>query len=307
MVVVKSCYNTDMTNNRPDDLYNIYTEIFPEYPMPRDVFYTALKPDSEFTHTIRAFDSDKTIGKPNEKTIGKPNDKTIGYALVCGNTITLLCVLSEYRGKGHGLYLLKEAENYIIANGYSTITLGFANNYIFQGVPIEYGSVSFFEKYGYSADETTTNLGLNLADFDPDKLDIPELPDDITFRFSTPLDDTDLHEAVEAVDPTWHRYFTGDPVMLAISNGKIVAFQKIGIHGSRFRSEGEKAGGIGCVGTIPGKQGLGIGRRMVLEGINWLKEQGCTSIMLTYVGIGWYDKLGFKPVSHQWMGTRRVS
>ncbi|MCL2717887.1 MAG: GNAT family N-acetyltransferase [Lachnospiraceae bacterium] len=278
--------------NTNHDLFYLYASCFPDYPLTAECFFDSLKPDNELTHVIRAFDT---------------AEKMIGFAIICRNTITLICVLPEYRGKGHGARLLDEAEKYIRANNnYAPIILGYARHYIFQGVPLDYGSIGFFEKYGYTAPETTMNMGLKLADFDFRELNLPE-PDDVTFRLAGKADKKALDIAIEDADSSWHQFFVDyeDPVMLAVSGQKIIGFQMLEPYGARFRREHEKNGCIGCVGIIKEARERGIGRRMVAEGICWLKEQGCVEIELLYVGmIGWYEKLGFRPVSYQWMGKK---
>jgi beta-N-acetylhexosaminidase len=219
----------------------------------------------------------------------------------------LICVLEEYRGKGYGARLLHEAENFIRFNDETAeIILGFADCYIFQGVPLDLGSIGFFEKYGYRASETTMNMGLLLADFDYAELALPEF-DDVTFRLALEADKEALDIAVEDAEPSWLPYFAGfeDPVLLAMSGDKIIGFQIIDAYGARFRREKDIIGCIGCVGVIREARERGIGRRMVAEGICWLKEQGCVKIELLYVGMeGWYERLGFQPISYLWMGRK---
>jgi len=291
--------------NNANDLYQIYTHCFPDYPLPEEEFYDSLKPDSELTHTIRAFSPD---GKPShwDAKTNRSNGTLCGFALVNAKSITLMCVLPEYRNQGLGTWLLNEAENFIRKQHKSEpIILGHAEHYIFQGVPVEYGAVSFFEKRGYCADETTVNMWLKLEDYDFNKLNLPE-PEGITFRLATEADEAALWAAIDEVLPEWHALFNDDKVMLAMSGNQIVGFQQLDIEGARFRNLGEKAGFIGCVGIIKDVRKQGIGRRMVTEGIKWIKEQGGEAIELLYVAIpDWYERLGFEPVSYQWMGKRR--
>ena len=275
------------------DLFPIYTQCFPGYPMREENFYDTLRPGSEFTHIIRAFDA---------------KGNTVGFALVCGRTITLICVLPDYRGQGYGALLLKKAERLIRADHINTpIILGYDTaHYIFQGVPIEYGAVGFFEKYGYTAPETTMNMGLELVDFDIERLNLPE-PEGIRFRLAEESDRPALIAAIEDTNPEWHDYFADyeDAIMLAVSDTKIIGFQMLDMDGVRLQNAHEKMGCIGCVGIINEAREKGIGRRMVAEGICWLREQGCVAIELLYVAIPeWYEKLGFYSVSKQWMGRK---
>ncbi|MCL2050726.1 MAG: GNAT family N-acetyltransferase [Lachnospiraceae bacterium] len=280
-----------MKNEKYLDLFPIYLLCFPDYPLGEEVFFDLLKPEQN--HVIKAFSGD---------------GQTVGYAVICDNTITLICVLPLYRKKSHGRKLLQEAENFIRSkdkNG--PVILGFANNYIFQGVPLDYGSVGFFEKYGYHADYHTTNMKLKLSDFDFGKLSLNE-PEDISSRLAKETDKPALMEAVLDAQPLWQHYFADydDVVMLTLYGDKIIGFLMLERDGARFKNDGGKSASIGCVGIIHEARGRGIGQRMVAEGVRWLKEQGCLEIELLYVAmVGWYEKLGFYPVSKQWMGGKK--
>ncbi|MDR0220529.1 MAG: GNAT family N-acetyltransferase [Lachnospiraceae bacterium] len=64
-------------------------------------------------------------------------------------------------------------------------------------------------------------------------------------------------------------------------------------------------GCIACVGTVPAARRRGIALQMVAEGAAWLKEQGCESVELLYVGLeDWYGRVGFVSTGKQWMGEK---
>lgn len=275
-------------------MFSIYEQCFPHYPLAEGSFDELLQIGSKSTHVIKA-----SIGA---------GQNTIGYAVIRGNSITLLCVLENFRGRGHGAWLLREAEDYLRAKNESHILLGIADHYIFQGVPLDYGSVGFFEKYGYRADEILMNMGLSLAGFDITKLKLRE-PENVIFRLAKETDQAALLLAVKEAEPEFLPFFADyDGVtMLALAEQKIIGFQMLDVDGARFKiaSPGGRSGSIGCVGIIPDARGQGIGLRMVAEGANWLKEQGSVSAHLLYVGLkDWYERIGFQPTSRQWMGKK---
>jgi ribosomal protein S18 acetylase RimI-like enzyme len=274
------------------DIFNLYNNSLPAYKMTEEVWHDWLKPEK--AKIIRAYESAETIG----------------FSLIHGSSVALLCVAEEYRGRGHGSRLLKESEEHIKSSGADKIILGQGRHYILQGVPAGNPSaVSFFEKRGYSAEWTSVNMDIRLAEFDSAALNLPPLPEGVSFRMAEEKDKSALLAAVEDADSEWVHIFedVGDPVMLAVKDGEIVGFQILASEGARFFTGDEKRGCIGCVGVINKARELGIGRRMVAEGMNLLKKQGCASVELRYVEIvDWYKKLGFYVVAEQWMGEKRI-
>ncbi len=98
-----------------------------------------------------------------------------------------------------------------------------------------------------------------------------------------------------------------DPILLAELDGVIAGFEILSVDGGYFMAPGERVGSVGCVGVVPDKRERGIGLAMVAQGVKWLKERGCTQIELRYTWLeSWYGKLGFKSVSRQWMGEKKL-
>ncbi|MDR2532127.1 MAG: GNAT family N-acetyltransferase [Oscillospiraceae bacterium] len=274
------------------DIFQLYNKCFPGFQMNREVWNNCLKP--EIACIIRVYE-------------GK---ETIGFSMIHGNSITLLCVDEKHRGKGYGSGLLKVSEEHIKSSGAAHIILGQGRYYVLQGVPAENPDItSFFMKRGYEAEWTSVNMSIQLDIFDSDALNLPPLPESVSFRFAEEADKEELLAAVEDADSKWVRFFEDckDPVMLAVSDGEITGFQILITEDAQFSGEKEKFAYIGCVGVINKARGLGIGRRMVAEGMNFLKQEGCTAAELRYVAIAdWYSKLGFHVVSEQWMGEKKL-
>lgn len=270
-------------------LYDLYTLAFPAYPVTEETF-------TEIT------DGAQIITR-------YAGDILTGFAVVRGNSVSILCVREEFRRQGIGSSLLHEAETYIKTNGGGKITLGQGPGYIFQGVPEENpGAVDFFKHHGYTADWSSENMRLDLRSFDPAKLKIHPCPDDIAFRFSEKSDLPALLDAVAEVDEEWVQYFVNgdEPVLLAVRGSQIVGFEAVSTY-VRFAFANEKAGSVGCVGVIPSARKRGIGLRMVAEGLTKLRGMGCTSAELLYVElVDWYARLGFETIHTQWMGYKKI-
>ena len=87
------------------DLYEIYCEAMPRYPLAYERFRDILHKDNSQIFTA---ESSKTI---------------IGFVVVNGNSVVILCVKKEYRHSGYGKHLLIMAEGFISAN-YDEVILG---------------------------------------------------------------------------------------------------------------------------------------------------------------------------------------
>ena len=275
-----------------ENIYALYLKCFPNYPVTERLFNDLLNLDE--AHIV-------------EKYIG---DKLIGFSIIHGRSISLLCVENDYRRQGIGTELLDVSERYIKAAGYDRILLGRGKYYLLQGVPTDLkGTVPFFKKRGYTASWTSANMTLNLENFSSSKLNIPKSPEGVNYRFSTNEDRSSLLCAVNEAMSSWLNVFKTcvDPVFVAVRGDNIIGFEVLAPTGGRFVGENEKVGCVGCVGVIPSERERGIGRQLVVNGINWLKSQKCTSIELRYVEIvDWYTKIGFEPTRHQWMGEKMI-
>lgn len=275
------------------DIFEIYIRSLPSYTMNYDDWCSWLKP--ELSEVRRACDSSGSL---------------VGFSLIHGNSIALLCVEPQSQGRGFGSRLLEESEELIKSAAAERIILGRGRHYILQGVPNENPQViRFFEKRGYEAEWTSANMTARLDEFDMGKLDIPPLPEGISFRLAEEADKPELLKAVEDADSDWVYVFEDciDPVMLSVRSDEIIGFQILSENGARFIKDNKIGGCIGCVGVIHKARELGIGRRMVAEGMHRLKERGCAFIELRYVElVDWYKKLGFYVEREQWMGEKNL-
>ena len=274
------------------DLYEIYCEAMPRYPL-----------------TFSRFDD--MISKDGSHLFTAENaDKVIGFCVVSGNNIVLLCVKKEYRHSNYGKHLLIMAEGFISAS-YDEVILGGGG--LFQGVPCdndEESSVPFFEKRGYSADFTSVNMGLELNEKAVEKLKEAPRPDGITYRFADDSDREKLLAAVKDAQEDWLPIFEENkdaPVLLAVCGDEIAGFEMVEEDGGMFFSDNEKHSMIGCVGVTHKYRRRGIGLAMTAEGSLSLYEKNCKDIQLLYVErVAWYNKLGYEVTSRQWMGRKKI-
>lgn len=274
-----------------DQLFDLFNRCFPEYQTTRELFEELLRPQE--AHVIAEY----------------AQGQLAGYAMVHGGSVPVLCVEENHRRQGIGSRLLVATEGYVRGLGEEKLTLGCGPHYLLQGVPDVGDNVSFFEKRGYTANWTSVNMELGLDGFDRDSLSIPPAPAGLGYRFAEESDRAALLDAVEAAEEGWADVFANcvDPIFLAILDGKIAGFEVLASNGGRFLRPGQQVGCVGCVGVVPERRERGIGMAMVAEGIQWLKDQGCTMIELRYVELErWYRKLGFQTVAWQWMGEKSL-
>lgn len=277
---------------KDSSMYDLYINCFPDYPVSQTLFYELLKPKEACI-----------LCKWQE-------DKLIGFSMIHSNSIALLCVDRRFRNKGIGSELLYRSEQYISQSNVGKIMLGRGKHYLLQGVPADTeGNVRFFKKRGYLASWTSVNMSLALDRFLPEKLNIPQAPAGVAFCFARSADMPALLEAVDDVKSAWRDVYKvcADPVFIAAKDGRVVGFEILAPTGGRVAKMGEQVGCVGCVGVIRAAREKGIGRQMVVKGIEWLKSKNCTSIELRSVElVNWYTRIGFKITRHQWMGEKTI-
>lgn len=210
-----------------------------------------------------------------------------GFALVKDNTIMLLAVHPNYRGKGTGSALLEMCENEIGGKGYEKSELG---GFLYGAVE---GSNGFFEKRGYTIGNEYCEMKISLSDYhDP--------LSDVGAKFGFYNDITDICSAVGMVDDDWVQYFDGGGEYFCgfDLSGKLVSFCIIGDDERCLISEENiRTGSVGCVGTVPEARGKGIGLKMVSLALEELKRRGCDQCFIHQTHLyGWYGKLGARTV-----------
>ncbi len=231
-----------------------------------------------------------------------------GFSVLRGPSILMLCVLPEYRRRGIGTRLLARSEAYIAARGAGTVILGCGDDYLFQGVPVSYGAVPFFEKRGYFADWVSADLTLNLSQYSTPN--IPPSPYDI--RFGLPSDKVHAQNsnAVEEVDSDWISYFAvpNAPVFAAWRNENLAGFLLLDDHADvPYCPFDARVGTIGCVGVLRDYRKQGIGLRMVDAATRELIARGCAWAHIGYTHLShWYGRIGYQVCMEFWMGEKRL-
>jgi GNAT superfamily N-acetyltransferase len=274
------------------ELHDLYSLCFDRYPISYELFCDLLKPD--LGHLIRVHD----------------NSILVGYSLIHMNSISILCVHPDYRNRGYGSNLLGESEKHILAKNYSEVRLGSGDYYLLQGVPEdESNTIRFFENRGYKAYWSSVNMELMLEGYSSNRYDVHRFENAVDYTFYDDSMRQRLLDAVLDAEESWLGIFEEcvDPIKIAEVDDEIVGFQIVAPDGGLFNTSNTRVGSIGCVGVIYNRRSCGIGRSLVLRGIEWLKEQGSTAIELRYVElVDWYSTIGFYVTHTQWMGFKVI-
>ena len=264
--------------NEVREIHEIFRECFPQCVMNLEQFASRL-----------ALSSSRIIRRDG------------GFAVINKDTILLLCVSPEYQHKGVGTTLVHDCEEYIRADGYTSVTLGAGSTFFFPGVPEIDDVPGFFEDLGYETEWVSADLMLELSN-DPLPCDYPE---NVTFGYMEDEELDQLLDAVHEVNENWYDYFEDEPerTFVARASGKVVGFCQIGNCNLPFANG---AGGIGCVGVLPAVRRHGIGLAMVREATLMLRDEGYSEGYIAYTHLeDWYKKLGYETVIHYCMSKKQ--
>lgn len=222
----------------------------------------------------------------------RENNILAGFALVVENNIRLLCVHPDFRHRGIGDSLLKQAEEHIISQGHAYAKIGGESSQIFIGAVAD--SSDFFEKRGYILSEPIAEMGGGIKEFSASAFEIP-IPENIFFGYFSGKRD-ELLRAVAAVEEDWVQYFSGGEIFCGFCGNEIASFCILDKDIDCLISDGKSTiGSIGCVGTVPVFRRKGIGLRMVALAAEELKKSGCEKCFIHYTHVyNWYARLGFE-------------
>lgn len=222
-----------------------------------------------------------------------------GFALTCGNSLRLLCVRPEERGRGAGTRLFNAAENFVRESDAVRLEIGGADSGLLIGAPEE--SCGFFERFG-------CEFGERVAEMSAGELRLPEKTVSGAEFSVYSSGDERLKAAVAKVDPDWVQYFGGSEVFCATVGGEIASFCILGDNEVCVLSGGDvRMGSIGCVGTVPEFRRRGIGLEMVAQGAKLLLQRGCGDIFIHYTAVyDWYARLGFRVRMFERLGGKNL-
>ncbi len=264
------------------------------------------------------------------------NNELIACAIVNDNTILLLVVDKEYRGKGIGSSLLEKCENIISKNKYSKIVLGVGFDYLMPGVPtskkynssvhenlnplVDTMASTFFENRGYAHSWGNCNcfdMKMNLSDFTKNENSIGDTINGINYRWAN-IDDLEgiiecSDDACQYQDEKFSKYYRNEnlykkdnnqKVLVAVKNDKIIGTLLISIE-----TEDKDLGNVGCTCVSFKETHQKIGTTMVRLGTKYLKDIGLKSASLSYTYSGLdnlYGDSGYEISTYYFMGEKEI-
>lgn len=257
----------------------------------------------------------------------------IGAAVIHKNTILMLCVDKEYRNRGIGSELLKEAEQAIKEAGYEDVVVGAGYDYLMPGVPTSKRYVDavnerlydglndtaseFFEKRGYahSWEGNCFDMRFPLCEFQKEEHSVGDTVDGICYRWATEEDYAEVCRCTDAAYDEFTPYYKDmalyrrngkqNPKVLIATDGDEV----VGTLIVSLETEGAGLGSVGCTTVKPSHRGRHIGVNMVTIGTKYLKDAGMKEAYLgyTYTGLDhMYGYAGYKVCIYYMMARRAL-
>ena len=234
------------------------------------------------------------------------NDELAGYVWTDRNddtgNIQLIVVKPQYQGNGIGRLLLMKAEEWLAREGIRSIHLGAGDGYLWQGVPD--GSQDWFLRRGYSIDEASIDMTMDLRRYEYPTWVDERLPAGIVFRNAAPDDFSGLMKALEDEDLVeWKPYYrilikTGryNDIFVALHNSEIIGMVMGSCNESIWQERLEKpVGELACMGVVSSYRGRGIGKSLAARATNDLKRRGMVTGYLRWTSLeDWYGSLGYQ-------------
>ena len=242
----------------------------------------------------------------------------------------MLCVDKEYRRKGYGTELLKQAEEAARAAGYDEINAGVGFRYLMPGVPTSthyYPSVNealsevvencaseFFTKHGYYHDNDADifDMRFELKNFCLEENSAGDTIAGVTYRWAQKSDLEKIcacmNDALEEFSEYYRseHLYLGEPnnrVLLAEANGEVAGALMVDY------SENSGIGTIGCMGVKHSYRGRRIATRLAVLATKYLRDQGMREAFLgyTYSGLDrMYGVAGYKICVYYMMAKKEL-
>lgn len=241
--------------------------------------------------------------------VAELDGKPVG--LICSD-YKLVVVEPEFRRQGVGAALVEAMESALVGTPDGPLIL-----YPPHG---NAGAIGFLESLGFAYDHSFWRFGL-----DPERaVPLPTLPNDLS---STSYSDSDTLPYIDLINTSFldhptplrvtleqiehvHAKPNFDPaaiVILRTAQDEMIGFCTTGID----RESDPPVGHINLVGVLREYRGRGLGRWLLLWGIERLRSQGIETIELSVDAgnenaVGLYRSVGFVPVEEwpQWMRAR---
>lgn len=288
-----------------------------------------------FPFIVRAEDTVLHIlEKEDNRVIEKKNEegKLIGAAVVNKNTLMLLCVDKEYRGRGIGTELLKASESVVCHEGYDEIVVGAGDDYLMPGVPtrkryfasenenlypdIDEAASEFFARRGYEHSWKCNcfDMRFSLKDFRHERYSIGDTIDGIGYRWATMADLEEVCRCTDDACEDFTQWYRAETLYREDSSARVlVAVKQDEVVGTLIISAGterEDLGSVGCTTVKRAYQGKHIAVNLVVLGTKYLRDIGLKEAFLGYTYSGLehlYGYAGYEICIYYMMAKKRLA
>ncbi|MBP7402854.1 MAG: GNAT family N-acetyltransferase, partial [Clostridia bacterium] len=177
------------SDRKEQDEYGLYMSAMPDWPLSAEAFQ-----DVAVKWNLQMYLDGEKVG-----FVWIDRDGQEGF-------IQLIVVRPGYRERGFGRHLLLKAEEWLASQHVRRIRLGAGSGYLWQGVPED--RHAWFLHRGYSIEETSVDMTVDLRSFEyPAHVD-QRLPADMVFRPSCAADRDGLLAALADEDLVeWKPYY----------------------------------------------------------------------------------------------------
>lgn len=292
-----------------------------------------------FPYVRRAEHTAKRIISHKDNILFEERDaggKLTGCGIVNRNTVLLLVVDAECRGKGIGSSLLHKCEKVIADAGYDKAVLGAGFDYLMPGVPtsrryapavheeldsrVNDKASAFFEKRGYShawGQCSCFDMRRSLADAEDCDYSVGCTVHNVIYRFAVPADLPGIiacaDDACQYQDERFSKYYRNSALYETGGKDRVLVAEKDGtVIGCLIVSagtEGEGFGSVGCTCVASGETRQGIGTAMIRTGTAYLKSIGMKEAGLGYTYSGpdkMYGAAGYRICTYYMMGEKQL-
>lgn len=286
-----------------------------------DEIYTLFRKELPFI--IRGEETSRSIIGNKENIFLEKRDasqKLIGCAVINKNTILLLIVDKAFQNQGIGSQLLSECESLIKKNGYSSVTLGVAFDYLMPGVPtskkvvpavnenlfknVDSSAADFFEKRDYKhswGDCNCFDMYMPLSKTIPTDYSVGDTINGITYRWATLSDIPEIipcvDDACQFMDDSFSVFYKNESMYGKSQNEKVlIACKEDEVVGALIVSmncERKDLGSVGCTSVSTKYSHQGIATNLIKLGTKYLQSIGLKDAFLSYTYTGLDKMYGF--------------
>jgi ribosomal protein S18 acetylase RimI-like enzyme len=236
-------------------------------------------------------------------------------AVAIDRAIVFIAVDPDHQRGGLGSLLLRHALEDLAAAGVAAVSVGAGGaDYIWPGVPTDLpAALGFFSAHGWSWDDTTTDLLLDLQSAPIVELvDRFPAPPDVVLATIEPHEMDEVMAFEEQHFPYWARWFIDSQSVLVARRddhirGTLLIRGPGPVH-TCWTMLGDNCGTITCVGVDPGYQNLGIASALVARASTELAARGVGPCVIAWsTRDRLYGRLGYRPWREYRLGSRRNS